>query len=195
MRIPITMCHGIDEVHSPDKPLTKQRFDALISIADEMGFASIDYKQLDDWWAGRAGLPERPIMFDFDHPVRSMRYEMHDVLSKHGYAGNLFINTAPMVAMNDELLAKFGPCMSWDEIGELIEAGWHIGAHTVTHPNLSELSLEDPMGVSGADGGPPLAARYITREMDPYLLPSMELQALVHEPANFRRYLEDALET
>ena len=170
--------------------------------------------------------------------------------------------------MTDEWMAKFGPCMSWDEIGELIEAGWHIGAHTVTHPNLSELSLEDPsgdklraelaecdatiekhlgvkprdfaftgtsfstvakravaeryrfgrlwivgsvyqvdgskvryadlVGVSGADeadGGPPLAARYITREMDPYLLPSMELQALVHEPADFRRYLEGALET
>ena len=74
---PIT--HVIDEDHSSNKPLTKQRFDALISIAAEMGFTSIDYDQPDDWRAGRAGLPERPIMYDFDHPVRSMRYEMHDV--------------------------------------------------------------------------------------------------------------------
>ena len=33
---PIT--HVIDEDHSSNKPLTKQRFDALISIAAEMGF-------------------------------------------------------------------------------------------------------------------------------------------------------------
>lgn len=156
--------------------------------------------------------------------------------------------------------------MTWDEIGELVEAGWHIGAHTVTHPNLSELSKEDPtgeriraefeqcddtleahlgirpkdfaftgtswssaaereamkryrfgrlwivgseyeadgeriryadlVGVPGddeADGGPPHAARYITRESNPYRLPSMEFQALIYEPDAFRAYLDAAL--
>jgi len=43
------------------------------------------------------------------------------------------------------------------------------------------------------DGGPPSAAHYITREMDPYLLPSMELQALVYAPDAFRAYVEGAL--
>ncbi|MAE64907.1 MAG: hypothetical protein CMJ18_11615 [Phycisphaeraceae bacterium] len=260
------MCHGIDEIHSPDKPLTTGIFDALVSIASEMGFESIDYNRLDDWRAGRTDLPARPIMFDFDHPVKSMRYEMHDVLSRYGYAGNLFVNTAPMIRDDEALRKKFGECMTWDEIGELIEAGWHIGAHTVTHPNLSKLSVKDPSGemlraelaecdetiekhlgvrprdfaftgtsfstiakrevaqryrfgrlwivgsiyqVDGSkvryadlvgvpgedeeDGGPPMAARYITRDMDPYLLPSMEMQALIHEPAAFRVYLEGAL--
>jgi len=36
--------------------------------------------------------------------------------------------------------------MTFDEIGQLMESGWHIGAHTVTHPNLSQLFLEDPSG-------------------------------------------------
>jgi len=36
--------------------------------------------------------------------------------------------------------------MTWEEIGELAEAGWHLGAHTVTHPNFSQLSQEDPTG-------------------------------------------------
>jgi len=43
------------------------------------------------------------------------------------------------------------------------------------------------------DGGPPLAARYITRESPPYRLPSMELQRLIYQPAAFRAYLEGAL--
>ena len=260
------MCHGVDTEKRPQMPLTTETFDALVSIASEMGFESIDYNRLDDWRTGRADLPPRPIMFDFDHPVRSMRYEIHDVLSRYGYAGNLFINTAPMVRSDDALRAKFGPCMTWNEIGELMDARWHIGAHTVNHPNLSQLSLTDPdgsrlrgelaecdatiqrhlgvtprdfaftgtsfsstarnevakryrfgrlwivgsiyqvdgrkiryadlVGVPGddeEDGGPPTAARYITRQSDPYLLPSMEFQALIYETTAFRRYLEGAL--
>ena len=35
----------------------------------------------------------RPIMLDFDHPARSMRHGVMDVLRRCGYAGNLFIQT------------------------------------------------------------------------------------------------------
>ena len=193
-------------------------------------------------------------MFDFDHPLKSIHSQIHPILARFGFRGNLFVNTGPMELPDDE-------CMTWDEMGGLVEAGWHIGAHTVSHPDLSRLSLEDPdgeklraeleecdatlhekigvrprdfaftgtsfssiakaevarryrfgrlwivgsiyqvdgrkiryaelVGVPGedeADGGPPRAARYITRDTDPYLLPSMELQALIYEPAAFRRW-------
>ena len=36
--------------------------------------------------------------------------------------------------------------MTWDQVGELAAADWLIGAHTVTHPNLSELVSTDPTG-------------------------------------------------
>ena len=48
-------------------------------------------------------------------------------------------------------------------------------------------------GSDEIDGGPPNEARYITEQSDPYRLPSMELQALLHEPESLRRYLEGAL--
>ena len=265
MKIPITMCHGIKP--DPPKPLTEEHLDRLVKIASELRFESITYDDLGAWRQGSAALPERPIMFDFDHPVRSMRYGVRDVLDRYGYGGNLFIYTRPYEGEYERSLPwDDGPHMTWDEIGELKEAGWHIGAHTVSHPDLSSLSVEDPTGdvlrveldrsnetihrnlgfvpkdfaftgtswsslaeqevkkryrfgrlwiigseynVDGkpvryadlvgmpgpdeADGGPPYAARYITRESDPYRLPSMEIQALIHEPEAFRRYLEGAL--
>ena len=259
LRIPITMCHGTRD--EGEFPLSRQHFEALVGIAAELGFSSIDYDQLAAWRTDGAALPERPIMFDFDHPVRSM-LECHQVLSGHGYAGNLFVNTGPMEGEG------YGTeTMTWEEIGILAEAGWHIGAHTVTHPNLSKLVAEDPrgerlqweletcdatlvrelgitprdfaftgtswsstaerkvmeryrfgrlwiigsqyqadgqairyaelVGVAGddeADGGPPMAARYITADTPAYRLPSMELQcALSHDPAAFRAYLRGAL--
>lgn len=145
-RIPITMCHGIRT--QGDKPLTAVHFDRLMRIASEMGFSSIDYDDLDQWRRGSSELPPRPIMIDFDHPVTSMRYEVFEVMNRYGYHGNLFINTAGIEAMHEGSIPDRAEreFMTWEEIGELVKAGWHIGAHTVHHPNLSTLSLEDSTG-------------------------------------------------
>ena len=260
------MCHGIGP--EGEKPLTVEHLDSLVRIASELGFQSIDYDDLAAWRGETGTLPERPIMFDFDHPVRSMRYEVHDVLAEYGYSGNLFIYTSPYERDYGRSLPwdAVHEHMTWEELGELREAGWHIGAHTISHPDLSELAAQDPegeilrveldrsnetirqnlgfvpadfaftgtswssvaeqevkkryrfgrlwiigseytadgqtiryadlVGASGpdeADGGPPHAARYITEDSDPYRLPSMELQELIHDPAAFRHYLEAAL--
>ena len=146
MRIAITMCHGISA--GGDKPLTKEHFDALVSIARELEFESIDYDDLFAWRQGERDIPERSIMFDFDHPMKSMRYEIHEVLAAHGYRGTLFINTGPLHEMYSKPLPpdhqrEFA---TWDELAEVVELGWHIGSHTVTHPNLSDLFEEDPSG-------------------------------------------------
>ena len=139
MRIPITMCHGISDQGA--HPLSEDHFNALVQIAADMKFTSIDYHELHAWHSSGASLPERPILFDFDHPMKSMRYEMHKALDRHGYRGNLFVNTGLMEGEG------YGEkTMTWDETRELVDLGWHIGAHTRTHPNLSELSLEDPDG-------------------------------------------------
>lgn len=268
MKIPITMSHGTDQLPGRRNPLTQAHFAHLVAIAHELGFQSISYDELAAWlWDGGA-LPARPIMFDFDHPMKSMRHEVYPVLARYGYTANLFINTGLLDAMYQEGVPGFAKreLLLWEEAAELAAAGWQIGAHTVTHPNLSELSRADPtgadlraelarcdatieehlgvtprdfaftgtswstsaerevkaryrfgrlwivgaeyqvdgkttryadlVGVPGpdeADGGPPHAARYITRESDPYRLPSMEINALIFEPAAFRRYLEGAL--
>ena len=124
IRIPITMCHGISA--EGEYPLTEEHLDRLIRIAHEMDFHSINYDQLAAWREDGASLPERPIMFDFDHPAKSMRHEIHAVLSRYGYTGNLFVNTGWM----DPAQEGYGvTSMTWEEVAELTQLGWHIGAH------------------------------------------------------------------
>lgn len=260
------MSHGVERKLTDEKPLSAEHFESLIKIAAELGHTSINYNDLSAWRNGTGELPTRPIMFDFDHPVKVMREEVHTILSRYGFAGNLFINTGMMDPEYDSPWPREDfPVMTWEEIGELMELGWHIGAHTVTHPNLSKLSQDDPSGqklrdeletcnatiekylgitpvdfaytgtsfstvaerevsklyrfgrlwivrshyqadgetiryadLAGAegedepDGGPPEAARYITKETPAYRLPSMEIQGLLYTPEAFRRYLENA---
>ena len=265
IRIPITMCHGTN--YAGEMPLTKDHFDKLIAVAHEMQFQSIDYDDLEAWRSQDAALPERPIMFDFDHPVKTMWTEVREVFERYGYTGTLFVNTGPMTPGYEGPPVASEDCMSWDEIGKLVELGWHIGAHTVSHPSLSELFKEDPdgvklrqeleecdatieqhlglkprdfaftgtswssaaekavmeryrfgrlwiigneyhvdgevvryadfVGVEGEDepdGGPPMTARYITKQTPAYRLPSVEFQSkLMYQPEQFRAYLEGAL--
>ena len=275
MRIPITMCHGIDGFGptingKQQPPLTIEDFKNYFHIASKMGFTSISYDQLAAWFREEGDLPAKPIMFDFDHSVKSIRHEIYPVMKELGFKGNLFIYTAPMVELYAGKLPDFKDRkqMTWDEIGELMDDGWHIGAHTHTHPSLSELSKKDPsgeilrdelikndtilkkelgvlpkdfaftgtswsriaerevmkryrlgrlwivgskynadgaeiryadlVGVSGEDekdGGPPNAARYITKESHPFRLPSMEFMFLIYQYDAFQKYLEGALET
>ena len=261
------MCHGVNPKRQP--PMDAEHFATCFRIASEMGLESISYDDLAAWRAGDARLPARPIMFDFDHPATSIRYEVYPIMQRLGFKGNLFIHTNSMEEMYSGAIP--GPesreWMTWPEIKELMAAGWHIGAHTHTHPNLSELSVKDPsgeelrkelvqcdeilkrelgvdakdfaftgtswssvaeqavmkryrfgrlwiigttykadgqpvryadlVGVAGedeADGGPPFAARYITKETNPYRLPSMDLGCLIYDYDAYRRYLEGALE-
>ena len=71
---------------------------------------------------------------------------------------------------------------------------WIIGAeYSVDGKTMRYADLVGAPGPDEDDGGPPHAATYITKDSDPHRLPSMEIQALIHEPEAFRRYLEGAL--
>jgi len=269
MRIPILMSHGVERAPAPDWPgpqMTAADFARLMAVVADLGFESVTYDELAAWWTGSGELPDRPVMIDLDHPVSSMRHEVYEILSGHGLRPTLFVNTGMLDNPVADPRFEGTDVMSWAEVGQLHRAGWCIGAHTVTHPNLSELAVQDPggalvakelddsvasieahigvrardfaftgtswssvaerevkarfrfgrlwiigsmynadgreiryadlVGVPGPDepdGGPPAAARYITRDGDPYRLPSMDLQALIWENEALRAYLLGAL--
>jgi len=149
VRIPILMSHGVERNPSddPDWPqLSRAQFERLMGIVADEGFESITYDDLAAWRDGGADLPERPVMIDLDHPVASMRDEVLDILGRHGFTPTLFLNTALLDNPGADARFEGIDLMTWDQVGELAAAGWLMAAHTVTHPNLSELVATDPTG-------------------------------------------------
>jgi len=151
MKIATIVCHGIRPKGSGTiipNPLPADQLERLVKIAHDMGFESISYDDLAGWRAGRTTLPPRPIMINFDHPVRSLRYQVLRILDRHDFRANLFMYTRPYDSTFDRplTLMEIPEHLTWSEIRELVAAGWLIGAHTVTHPNFSELSVTDPDG-------------------------------------------------
>ena len=148
-RIPILMSHGVERIPSEDPEwpqLSAEHFERLMGIVAGLGFESITYDDLAAWRAGTAELPARPVMIDLDHPAASMREEVFDILGRHGFTPTLFVNTGMLDNPGTDARFAGTDVMTWDQVGELAAAGWLIGAHTVTHPNLSELASTDPTG-------------------------------------------------
>ena len=104
MRIPITMCHGVEREARGRPPLTAAHFDTLMGIAHDLGFRSVNYDDLAAWRAGQRDLPPRPIMLDFDHPVKSMCQEVLDILQRVSdqlYQPDLALRRKPNVVFFD----------------------------------------------------------------------------------------------
>jgi peptidoglycan/xylan/chitin deacetylase (PgdA/CDA1 family) len=146
MKIPITMCHGVTWQPKPQKErpylnrLTAKKFETTFRIASELGFQSISYDDLAGCCDGDSGLPDRPIMFDFDHPDWSIGKVVQPIMSQFGYKGNLFINTSPMEKLDNPYHMK------WDEVQRLVDQGWHNSAHTHNHNRIDYLTKKDPSG-------------------------------------------------
>ena len=73
---------------------------------------------------------------------------------------------------------------------------WIVGASY--QANGTEVRFADLVNVGGADevdGGPPNAARYVTRATPAHRLPAMDLQRLVWEDAAYRAFLLGSLES
>ena len=107
-----------------------------------MGFQSISYQDLAGWWLGTGQLPDRPILFDFDHPDWTIYKVIHPIMFDYGFQGNLFINTSPMEKVENPYH------MTWAQVDYLVNSGWHIGAHTHNHYDLDYLARIDPSGLS-----------------------------------------------
>jgi len=76
-------------------------------------------------------VPEAMVTFAFDDGCVTTYTKAFPILRKYNYVGTVFVITG--------FVDKPG-YLSQKELLELAEQGWEIGSHTVTHPNLTELS-------------------------------------------------------
>lgn len=94
--------------------------------------------------------PDRTVVVTFDDGYRSVLELGLPILSDLGLPASVFVPTSfvgspePMSWVGidhwvdsrdrDELR-----CLSWDDLGLLIESGWEVGSHTLSHPHLTQL--------------------------------------------------------
>lgn len=78
-------------------------------------------------------LPEKPVVPTFDDAYTSVYTDAYPILKERGFSATLFVVTG--------LVGKQG-YVTWEQINDLVGAGWTVGCHTARHLDLRTLSAE-----------------------------------------------------
>lgn len=92
----------------------------------------------------------KTLVVTFDDAYASVLEKAFPVLAELGAPATVFVPTAYVAgdealqwaSMEQWAATAFADelrCMSWSDLRSLAKAGWEIGSHTSTHPNLTEL--------------------------------------------------------
>jgi peptidoglycan/xylan/chitin deacetylase (PgdA/CDA1 family) len=111
------------------------QFAAQLDYYLERGFHTITFKQLVEFYDGKAPLPTKPILLTFDDGWIDSYTVAFPELKKRGMVGNFFVPTRYADA-GGELL------MNWEQILEMDRAGMEFGGHTINHEDLTKVNVD-----------------------------------------------------
>lgn len=97
-------------------------------LADN-GYTGITMAQLFKYWDQGFKLPDKPVVISFDDGYPSHEKVARPVLASHHWPGVLFLELSNVDSPETGLTSAM--------IKKLIAAGWELGSHTITHPDLT----------------------------------------------------------
>lgn len=137
--------HAVSEDWPTEFSVRPARLDAQLRFLRRRGYRPATLTE-----ALRHPPTQRTVVVTFDDAYRSVIERALPVLSSHGAPATVFAPTAYVgggerltwSAMSQWAGSRFEAeleCMSWDDLRALDAAGWEIGSHSSTHPNLTAL--------------------------------------------------------
>lgn len=132
MAIPILMYHPVlappPGTPYPDLWVPPENFRAQMEALARGGYQAVTLRQAYDGWQRGAPLPRRPVVLSFDDGYPSQHRNALPVLRRLRWPGVLNLKL-------DALRGKGS--LRPRHVRELIEAGWEIDSHTVSHRDLT----------------------------------------------------------
>ncbi len=110
-------------------------------------FSTVSHEQLARWLYDQVPLPEdKVIAIGFDDNRLNVLENAEPVMREYGFRGTVWT----ISRLTDGNLPSYQhyPWMNWDHLGQLLNLGWEIGAHSATHIMAPQLLR----GTSGPDG-------------------------------------------
>jgi len=146
--IPILMYHSISEAKEGDRrPYFRTRtaprvFRQQVRFLWQHGYRAISLSDALREFRSGGTTSTRYVVLTFDDGYADFYTEAYPVLREYGYTATVFLATA---YIGDEPKQFDGAaCLTWSQVGDLHRAGVEFGSHTVTHPQLADLT---PAGV------------------------------------------------
>lgn len=116
------------------------------------GWSVISTTQAVDWLTEGTALPSKAVVLHFDNGWLDTATVVLPILRQFNFTATCFPITAGIVSattaqsvavrtQTEGLIEK--PFMTWEQVQDLVDAGWEIGAHTATHGKLADVYAAD----------------------------------------------------
>jgi peptidoglycan/xylan/chitin deacetylase (PgdA/CDA1 family) len=138
--------HGVADCRWRDDPflltISPRRFRQQLEMIKAAGFRFVTAADLA---ATADGGPPPPglAVVTFDDAIRNNLTVAAPILRELGIRASLFVPTDWVGGMHPEIRGAEGEILSAAELRQLAGAGWEIGAHSATHPDMSRLDYAD----------------------------------------------------
>ena len=116
--------------HYPDLFVRPNDFEGQMNWLAHHGYHAVTLKRVYDYWTKGSPLPQHAVVVSFDDGYLSQYTRAFPVLRAHHWPG--------VVNMEVNFLQPVGGLRPW-RVRKLIDAGWELDAHTLTHPDLTTL--------------------------------------------------------
>ena len=143
-RIPILMYHSISDekekshsyYHVNTSPAV---FDAHMRYLYENNYSVINLQDLEKSFDTIDS--SEYVVITFDDGFYDFFTNAFPILKKYNFSATVFLPTG--FIHNERLSFKGKECMIWDEVRWLSNKGINFGSHTITHPQLNNLSTKE----------------------------------------------------
>lgn len=146
----VILCyHGVGTTTAEEDPsflrVNPDTFRAQVDLLLSAGFRLVTVAELASRMNGGPPPPGLAAL-SFDDGMDDNHHVVLPILRERGAAATVYVTTGMVGKPNPWLAPAVGSrMMTGDELRELAAAGFELGAHTVTHPDLSKLSFEQCM--------------------------------------------------
>ena len=110
-----------------------RRFARHVAALERAGYTAITVGRAWRHWERDTPLPRKPVVLSFDDGFADQYRNAAPVLRRRGWPGVLYLQTG-------RLAAKGG--LSERQVRRLLRQGWELGAHSVTHADLTTVDAQ-----------------------------------------------------
>jgi peptidoglycan/xylan/chitin deacetylase (PgdA/CDA1 family) len=193
--IPILMYHSVsggseDKREAAAHPYYRtstspQRFAEQINYLHGNGYRAVSLAEAVSELQRQSLVSDKQVVITFDDGYHDFYRHAFPVLSQYGFSATVFLPTAYIG--ENPVSFKGRDCLTWAEVRELNRHGIRFGSHTVTHPQLRDLS---PAAVKNEIfGSKKTIEEKLGREVDSFAYP----YAFPQTDTDFKNMLRDLL--
>jgi peptidoglycan/xylan/chitin deacetylase (PgdA/CDA1 family) len=147
-RIPILMYHSVsntgdDQKHPYYQTVTAPDvFARQMQLLHENGYRVLDLGEALVQMQASRDTSTRAAVITFDDGFRDFYRNAFPILDRFGFSATMFLPTA-FVGGKSARDFKGRECLTWEEVRALRRAGVQFGSHTVTHPQLQSVEVDN----------------------------------------------------